>query len=434
MNLSARTYVALALVLLVGVMETWSADSLGLWRTGAALLVLGLAYEWLRTRLVPIRAAREDHSPLRLGREETITLTLEAGGYRPLPVQFVVQLPPGLDTAGTVRTCQLEPGAPHRERVAVVARELVTDADVLASWTSLAARVRGPLGLGWWNHPIPLDATLAVVPDLLGARGAAAGDARSGSKATLAGSGHELHHLREYVPGDPRQSIDWKAMARRGRPITRVQTEEQHVEVVLVLDVGRTSRTVVDTLSQFSHYVNLAARFAEMAANQGDHVGLVVAADRPQQAVAPHSGAQVVHRIRQALCASRPQPVETDLVAAASTAHRIARQRSLMVLLTDFYGQSTTGSLGACLRLWRARHLPMVVGLLGDDVQGLHSADAASLDEVYEQTAAEEYVQTLTHNADAAHRLGATTLLSRPRDLQARVFDQYRLLKLQHRL
>ena len=78
--------------------------------------------------------------------------------------------------------------------------------------------------------------------------------------------------------------------------------------------------------------------------------------------------------------------------------------------------------------------MPMVVGLLGDDVHALHEGDASSVEAVYEQTAADEYVQTLTHNADAARRLGATTLLSRPRDLQARVFDQYRLLKLHHRL
>ena len=61
------------------------------------------------------------------------------------------------------------------------------------------------------------------------------------------------------------RSIDWKASARLSRWISRDFVAEQHLEIVLVLDTGRTSGIAIDRLTRLGHYVNAACRFAQHA-------------------------------------------------------------------------------------------------------------------------------------------------------------------------
>ena len=126
--------------------------------------------------------------------------------------------------------------------------------------------------------------------------------------------------------------------------------------------------------------------------------------------------------------------METDLLGAALRVQGTLRQRSLIILLTDLYGQSLQGSLGRSLMLWNSRHLPMVVGLMGEDVLGLPRQAAASRNETYTRLAAQEYQAVVQGNARGAERLGARAIVTRPAELQSRVFSSYRELRQQHRV
>ncbi len=92
----------------------------------------------------------------------------------------------------------------------------------------------------------------------------------------IVGAGSELHQLREYVQGDPISRIDWKATARTGKFVTREFTEDQHLDVLVVIDAGRLSRVRAGKLDRFGLYSNIAARLAEVVTPNDDRVGLVV--------------------------------------------------------------------------------------------------------------------------------------------------------------
>ena len=63
---------------------------------------------------------------------------------------------------------------------------------------------------------LPHQHSRAVQPDTLGQRGHVLGAVRGGNaQQSTIGGGLELHHLRDYRPGDPRHTIDWKASARK---------------------------------------------------------------------------------------------------------------------------------------------------------------------------------------------------------------------------
>ena len=430
MNLSGLGIGLLALVCLAGIAQQWSGDvALPTWRLGAAVLVAGLCYEWLHSRRKRLSASGEGETALHLGRRQRVSLQLHNGGPRTILLQYAPGIPAEIDCSAAESDLSIA----ARGR-ATIDFELTASEPGAFTWPSLPARARGVLGLAWWRCPLPLNIRFSAIPDLAGPRGSAPGNIHAGDQSARPGPGQELHHLREYEQGDPRHTIDWKATARTRRLITRVFSEEQHLDIMLLLDVGRTCRTQVDGLSQLAHYVNLAARFAEHAVVGGDQVGLVAAADRPQVMVPPQGGMRAVRDVRAALGRIEPVSQETDLLAASQQIQQILRKRALVIVLTDLFGQSFSGGFGRSLRFLSVRHLPMVVGLLGHDVTELADGEAGSRREVMDALAASEYREHLRRNAVGANRLGASAILCHPAELEVRVLEEYRLLKSHRRV
>jgi uncharacterized protein (DUF58 family) len=203
---------------------------------------------------------------------------------------------------------------------------------------------------------------------------------------------------------------------------------------MILVDAGRTSRTEIDGLSQLGHYANLAARFAEYCVAGDDQVGLVVFADRPLRTIAPGRGTAAVARIRSALAEMVPLAVESDVLAATLHVRRTVRHRCLAVILTDLYERSASGPLAQSARLLAHKHLPFIVGLLGEEVVELGAAPAATWLDPYRGLAAREYRRDVDANVARLARLGAHALAARPKELDRRVLGHYALLRAQRRI
>ena len=296
MSLTPLAVIALVSATLLGVASTWS-DVLGefpWWRLVVGALVLGLTVEFLTVRKRAVSASWRSAERLFLGRVDSLELELGNPSRRALTLRTLPLLPDGIADADEPEPLESSDRAPvearelrlpaygaARTQVAVRAITLGTH-----EWPLLPVRVLGPLGLAWWSRKVGTGAHSTVLPDTLGRRAAIIGSAEAGAAPQpRLGGGHELHQLREYQSGDPRHTIDWKASARASRLITRVFSEDQHLEIMLLIDAGRTSGTEFDGMSQLGHYINLAARFAEYCAAGDDRVGLVVYADRPLRVV-----------------------------------------------------------------------------------------------------------------------------------------------------
>jgi uncharacterized protein (DUF58 family) len=429
-NLTPRSYAIVAVICLMGIAQQWTVDAFPWWQVTLAAYLAAMTYEWVRLRETGIGVSMTSNPRLRLGRQSTITLTLTNPSPTPQKVIFAAELPGALEVASAERRATVPSFA-----------ELSVPIDVLPVdvghhvWQRLPMRVLGPVGLGNWPRNIRMITDIQIVPDLLGAGNRPAGLAEAGSASRQrAGSGQELHHLRPYRPGDPRHTIDWKATARSGALTTRVFGEDQHLDIVLILDLGRTSRTRIDGLSQLGHYINLSARFAEHAVANEDQIGLIAVTDRPVAVVPPGRGQRVVGQVRDALGRMQTEAVETDLLAAARELARFVRHRAMIVVLTDLYGATSGGRLTQCVRMWVPQHLPMVVGMLGSEVNRLARQYSREWLDPYRSLAASTYTEDLHRGTRGLRQLGAETVLSRPRDLEKRVFSHYHRLKSQRRI
>jgi uncharacterized protein (DUF58 family) len=432
MHLTRPAIVLAILILALGILGQWDANlgALPWWRLLGGLMVIALAGEWLITRTRAVAARVAGNARFFLGREEQLALEFDNPGARRLALKFVAALPPAFEGPEDARTVVLAPVATSATELPV--RSLSLGRHRLMP---LPVRVRGPLGLAWWTRRLTLDGVLTVLPDTLGPKNLRSGSTRGGSNAESAvGGTMELHHLREYRSGDPLNTIDWKASARTSRLITRVFNEDQHLEVMILLDAGRTGRTQIDEIDQFGHYVNLAAKFAEYCVASDDRVGLVAFTDRPIAVLPPGRGMAAVQRLRRTLADLRPASIEADVLQAALHLRRMLRHRCLVVILTDLYERSATSQLVQASRLLLPKHLPLIVGLLSDDVLALSDRTARDWLDPYQSLAARQYRRDIAGNVGRLVQLGAQAMTARPQELDRKVLARYDLLRARRRI
>jgi uncharacterized protein (DUF58 family) len=433
MSLRQNALALAVLTVLMAIVGDWSGDPdlARLWYLSLAVLLLGLAYEgWvtIRTGLGVAISAGKPRSIL--GRPAAVQLTFTHRLARMLTLEVATDAPAAVDMDGEVRTLVVPAGAGASLSVIATPRRLGQQA-----WPPVRARVAGPLGLAWWTRPLPAQFTLNVAPDLLRDDAERAGATGTGTRArSLLGAGGEVLQLREYRPGDPQHVIDWKATARTNRLVSRDFSEDQHLEIVLAIDAGRSSALRAGDLDRFGHYANIASRFAEHAVAHDDQVGLVVFADKPLASVAPGRGIGTVARIRATLAAVQPAAAESNPLNAVLRIRQLVRHRSLVVMLTDLDDASVAGQLASATRLLLPKHLPLVAGLASPEAQALAYGQRSGWLAPYEALAAQEYCTRLAKNAAALRALGAPTLLALPNQMERAVFEAYSEFRIRRRV
>ena len=429
MSLTRRTLMLITLIVLLANVGLWTSDATlrQLWLFPAALLLLGLAVEGWRQRRIAIEVAMIGGARARLGRP--LDLVLKWRASRAATLRFMAAGPAGIQVESRIHTLRIEPDGAEC-RIAGLPVNLGR-----ARWPELRGRVRGLFGLAWWTRGLRVSGEVSIEPDALGmARRAGTYAAGGASRRALAGSGSEMHDLREYRRGDPLRSIDWKASARLGRWIARDRFAEQHLEIVVVLDTGRTSGIAISGLTRLGHYVNAACRFAEHAAQNEDRVGLVTFADRPLAALAPAHGLAAIMRLRTTLAAAISVPRESNPLPAAARVLAMCRQRALVVLMLDLDDVGSHGQLGQAVRLLRPKHLPVVCGLLSPELFDLRDGAARRWLDPFVSLAAAEQIAKLRAGAAALRQLGAPVVLTAPAQFEETVFATYDRMRARRRV
>jgi hypothetical protein len=107
----------------------------------------------------------------------------------------------------------------------------------------------------------------------------------------------------------------------------------------------------------------------------------------------------------------------------------------MIVVLTDPFGASGAGRrLSQCVRLWVPQHLPMIVGLISPELSRMARRPADHWLDPYTSLADRNYQSDLAAGMVGLERLGAQTVIARPRDLERSVFSRYERLKAARRI
>ena len=431
LSLRGNALLLLVLTALIAIIGQWSQDPAlsGLWRIPAALLLLGLAYEsWIVSKS-GLRAGFEPPERLYLGRDSAVGFVCSHGLQRRLSVELAPSAPDSFELDDGIARMRIAAGGTER-----AVRRVNPGRLGVFTWPAVRSRIAGPLRLAWWSKELACGQVVRVLPDLLRSAAEARGMAGSGAKTGPdVGAGAEVLRLREYRSGDPPRVIDWKATARASRLISREFAQDHRLQIVIVVDAGRSSALRSGALDRFGHYVNVAARLAQHAALQEDLVGLVVYADRPLAWLAPARGTPAVARVRALLAASAVERGESNPLHAATRVRSLVRHRSLVVMLTDVDDTTVAGQLAQAVRLLLPKHLPFVAGLSSDAAESMSRGPAQQWLDPYRTLAAQEYCIGLERKVRALNALGAPALVAKPQQLEHAVFAAYENIRRRRR-
>ena len=198
---------------------------------------------------------------------------------------------------------------------------------------ALAAR-RDPSRPG----PGPLPGSVLRALDLtIGRRveGLLAGDYRS----SRLGPGTELAQVRVYEPGDDVRMIDWNVTARTRVPHVRVHLAERVLTSWVVVDASASMRFGTADRRKADVAEGAALAIAHVATRRGNRLGVVSFGGAEPRVLPPRQGrAGLLGMLTELREEREPEDGATSFAAAFSRAAAVARQRALVVVISDFRG------------------------------------------------------------------------------------------------
>jgi len=252
--------------------------------------------------------------------------------------------------------------------------------------------------------------------------------------ARIFGSGTEFERLRDYLPDDEYRRIDWKATARRGKPISVEYETERSQHIVVLLDVGRMMRSPVGDVAKLDYAINAVLLLAYVAAQKGDKIGLLAFADEVQMWVEPRSGKQQFHRLLEQLYRLESTAVEPNYAHAFSYFAAKQHKRTLVLAFTDLTGSITTEMLIAQMGRIRRHHLPLLVTMRDPTVQRLADQAITDSSSLYQRTVAEQLLNERQLTLDRLTQHGILTLDVPADELSIAVVNRYLELKARNRI
>lgn len=256
----------------------------------------------------------------------------------------------------------------------------------------------------------------------------------------LLGSGTEFERLREYQFDDEFRMIDWKATARRGKPISRQFETERSQTIMAILDVGRLMRSPVadpsggQGLAKLDYAVNAVLMLSYVAGLRGDKVGLLVFADQVMHYLAPRTGKGQFHRMLATLYAVESQLVESNYTRAFAYLGAKHKKRSLIVIFTDLSGGIAAKSIVAQVAPLWPRHLPLLVAISDPSVHQLAQQRPRDSASVYERAVAEQVLDERAVVLKSLRQRGVMTLDVPANQLTISVVNKYLELKARGRI
>jgi uncharacterized protein (DUF58 family) len=247
--------------------------------------------------------------------------------------------------------------------------------------------------------------------------------------ARIYGMGNEYERLREYLPDDEYRRINWKATARRGKPITTEYQAERSQNVVILLDLGRMMRSPVGEIAKLDYAVNAVLLLTYVATQKGDKVGLLAFADAVSTWMSPRAGKAQFQRMLELLYAVEGAPVEPDYAEAFAALEARRLKHSLVLVFTELTGSVSTDLLLQNMVRLRARHLPLLVTVRDPTVQSMARQPITGSESLYQRTVAEGLLEERRLTLDRLARAGVLTLDVAADELSVEVINRYLEIK-----
>lgn len=426
-----RAWTLLAFCVLLILLAFWLKPLLALVGLLDFLFLCAILVDWLRLPGADsIRIERIIDDPMGCLEGRPVLLSIASSVDRPLKIR--VRDEPPLDFRFGQREFHVE--LPERGRAEIV-YSVTPQTRGDHGFEDVFLRVEGAWGLVAGTYRVPLRQTARVFPSLRAVRQMALFSRRglqrlAGSRPLRSrGQGSEFESLREYQQDDPFRNIDWRATARRGRPIVRQYRIERNQNVLLAMDCGRNMMGESQGARKFDAALDSAIMLSTAAIEAGDQVGFVAYSTEIERFVMPGRSRRAMGVIAEAARALQPRPAEADHAMLVGYLGQRWKKRSLIALFTDYADVESSRWLLAAVAALQRRHFVLCVAIADPRIDEIARQSPDSEAKLYERAVASQIVEDRQTVAAALRRLGAWVVDAEPERAPQELVAAYASIK-----
>ncbi|MEJ2154512.1 MAG: DUF58 domain-containing protein [Desulfobacteraceae bacterium] len=306
--------------------------------------------------------------------------------------------------------------------------------------------VRSALGLWDLRRKVPLESEIRAYPNLVSGQKHLRGLFRRREwglrTQRRVGKGREFEQLRDYLPGDSFEDIDWKATARRRHPVTRVYQVEQAQEIYVVLDSSRLSTRsaayvtdrrnltrsdqAIEATTIFERYIVASLVMAIVADQLSDRFGLLIFGDKPECFIKAGRGRAHYNACRDALYNRMPRSDSPDFDELFAYVGTHLRKRALLVFLTSLDDPVLAESFIKTMKAATRKHILMVNMFRPPGAHPLFSSpDIKMLQGIYQHLVGHMHWASINETHRRLKQHGAALHLLDEEQLCSQLVNQY---------
>lgn len=153
-------------------------------------------------------------------------------------------------------------------------------------------------------------------------------------RSPLKGFSTEFAHHRQYTPGDPIRTLDWRVFGRTDRYYTKLFEAETNFDCHLLIDASSSMTYGSGKVSKLEYAKFLSAALAYLVLKQRDSVGLSVFDAEVRAYLPPKSSRSIILEIERLLQNIQPTP-KTSLAKQLHDVAMMMQRRSVVVVISD---------------------------------------------------------------------------------------------------
>lgn len=239
------------------------------------------------------------------------------------------------------------------------------------------------------------------------------------------GQSTEFDHIKEYVIGDDPRHINWNASARKSSLMINHYIDERSQAIYSVIDKGRPMKMPFEGMTLLDYSINASLVLSNVAIKKGDQAGLVTFQHKPQHFIPARKRNLQINLLLEALYKEQTQFNEPDLATLYWFLAQKIKQRSLLMLYTNFESMYTLERQLPYLKMINRHHLLLLVFFRNTELDDMIEENATSLIDVYNKSIAKQIADEKASIQKVLQQHGIMSLYTAPAQLNVNVINKY---------
>ncbi|MCF6365781.1 MAG: DUF58 domain-containing protein [Bacteroidales bacterium] len=236
---------------------------------------------------------------------------------------------------------------------------------------------------------------------------------------------NEFDQIKNYVKGDDFRTINWKATARKSGLMVNQYQDEKAQRIYSIIDMGRTMKMPFNKMSLLDYSINAALVISNIAIYKHDKAGLITFSKGIHSILPANRKNSQMFRISELLYKQKTNYAESNIELLYATIKRKLRQRSLLLIYTNFEGLVSLERQLQYFKQLAKSHLVVCIFFENSELKEITENRPKDTEDVYIKTIAEKFAYEKRLIVKELKKHGVHSILTEPKNLTVNTINKY---------